>query len=524
MEADLPSAMSGGYDGIASTPRPTRPAESLAGLVRTAAAEPHRVAVRDSTGTYTYGDLWAVARRAADEVTDRVPAGARVGIGLEPGFLAMAAIVGVVAASCTYVPLDPRYPTARLQHIARDAELALTLAAPESLAAAVAAGAPVTSIPDGDREPGQAQLAVTGDVPAYVIYTSGTTGEPKGVEIPQAAVLYMLASCLPLLDLGPSEVWLLGHSLSFDFSVFEMWGCFATGGALVVPRAEERRDPEALIDLLAEARVTTLCAVPGVFSHLAFEMEEEARQPLALRRVIFGGERLDRDAIARWRASTPAEGVAWHNLYGITETTVHATHRRLSTPDLQARTSATPIGLPLATTQIVVLDPGGHEAPTAQVGEMYVGGPQLALGYVNDAEQTARAFVALPERPGRWYKTGDLAYRAHDGSLWAVGRADAQVKVRGFRLELEEVDAHLRACAGIAAAAAAAVDRGRGNVLVALVVADAGADLEPAILNDELRSRVPEHLLPSDYRVVSRLPLTPTGKVDRRAVAAAFVS
>ncbi|MCA1616785.1 MAG: amino acid adenylation domain-containing protein, partial [Acidobacteria bacterium] len=463
----------------------------------------------------------------------------------------VAALLGVLKAGGAYVPLDPAYPRERLSFMLEDsgAEVLLThgglgdewggaarvVDVSELWRGVEAAGEGVAEVEETEAED-FAGGARSGNV-AYVIYTSGSTGTPKGVMVTHANVSRLLAATRHWFGFGPADVWTLFHSYAFDFSVWEVWGALCYGGRLEVVPYWVSRSPEEFRGLLAERGVTVLNQTPSAFRQLA-AVEASRRAGvgggggggahdggggLSLRWVIFGGEALD----ARWargwlgRPSAPA----LVNMYGITETTVHVTYRRVEEADAEAGAGGV-IGRRIPDLQVYVLDARMEPSPLGVAGELYVGGAGLARGYLNRPGLTAERFVPHPfgaEAGARLYRTGDVGRYRADGELEYVGRADQQVKVRGFRIELGEVEATLGAHARVREAVVVAASGGGagGTRLVAYVVGEAGGEaLRAGELREHMLTRVPEYMVPSAFVVLDSLPLTPNGKVDRRALPA----
>jgi len=516
---------------------PLDAARSLAELLALrAAAHPERCAIdAGEAGGATYGELHARARAVAALLRARGAApGERVGMALPRGTDAVVAILGILLAGAAYVPLDATYPAAHLRFVTSDAGLRTILAAPGWAPDATPPGAaiidPRGAYPVvGSARPaaGEAEAEPRGSDPAYVIYTSGSTGRPKGVVVAHDNVLALMRATAGLFDFGPDDRWSLFHSHSFDFSVWEMWGALGHGGRMVVVPPEASMEPARTLRLLADRGVTVLNQVPSIFGHL---VAAYAAEPVALelRYVVFGGEGVRLASVGAfldaYRGGPPPQMV---NMYGITETTVHATFKRLDRAAL-ADPTRSPIGVALPHLDLRVVGPDGGPVADEEVGELHIAGSGVAVGY-QDREQLTRERFAVADLgggPRRYYRTGDLVRREPGGGLEYVGRADAQVKVRGFRIELGEVEAALRLHPSIADAAVIAVDSRLGEpMLAAFVVLTPG---EPAagpplqrVLRRHVGERLPAQYVPGRVTALASLPLTPSGKVDRAALRSA---
>ncbi|WP_299570056.1 non-ribosomal peptide synthetase [uncultured Williamsia sp.] len=480
-------------------------------------AVPDAVALTDGTQSLTYRDL---DRRSATFASALRSAGARPGgrvaVALPRGVDLVVAVLAVARSGATAVPLDIEAPADRLRYIVTDAApdvLVVTEATrsrvpvPGGVAVHVAGTGESSGTSDTDGLPEPVRPLPAS--PAYLIYTSGSTGRPKAVEMAHASVTAMFASAAEHVDLD-DQVWTLFHSIAFDFSVWEVWGALAHRGRLVVVDGDDRRDPERLAALIREQGVTLLSQTPSAFHALAGTVDVAT---LPVRTVVFGGEALD----ARRLPDLP--GVRLVNMYGITETCVHVTAHRIT--DDQTGPAATGgvgvIGRPLAGLGVALLDRFLRPVPAGVIGEMYVAGDQLAIGYSGRPDLTAMRFVAA-QSGERMYRSGDLAYR-DAGDLVYVGRSDQQVSVRGHRVELGEVDHAVCSVDGVVdAAAAVGPDTTGRDVLVAAVVTDG------AMTDDEIRDAagrlVPGYMVPARYARVESIPLTGNGKVDRAAVLA----
>ncbi|MFF0263794.1 amino acid adenylation domain-containing protein [Streptomyces microflavus] len=478
-------------------------------------------ALDGSTRSMTYGEV----RAAKDELASALRAagvrpGRRVAVAVPRSLEQVVALVAVVTAGGAYVPLDLAYPDERLEYILADAAPQVVLVDREQhdrfTRLLERAGVEARVLVQGDDLP-PADSAAPGprpQDPAYVIYTSGSTGRPKGVVVPHSAVVTLLANTRPDMDFGPDDVWVQFHSFSFDFAVWELWGALAHGGELLVPEYGLTRSPVDFHRLVQERGVSVLNQTPSAFYQF-IEADLHADRPAtALRRIIFGGEALDLGRLRGWveRHGTGAPELV--NMYGITETTVHVTHRVLTDEDFAGSTDVSPIGGPIPGLATYLLDDRLRPVPPGRVGAIYVAGDQVSLGYLGRPGLTASRFVANPFAGdgSRMYHTGDLARRTLDGELQFAGRADDQVQLKGFRVELGEVEGAIRELDGVVDVAVTVADS--GDHLVAHIV---GA--QPADLTARLSAKLPVHMVPGRVLPVDALPLTVNGKLDRKALA-----
>lgn len=493
----------------------TRPNDSLwAALEEVIARTGDSIALTDGSQSLTYAELadssGVVAARLARL---GIGPGKLVGLFADQSLNTAVAIVGVLRTGAAYVPLDRSYPLQRLAFIVRDAGLRVAVGtAPDGgLDWLVTVGM------TGDEDAQPPTVQITEDDPAYVIYTSGSTGNPKGCVITHGNVLALMRHTLPLFDVGPADRWSLFHSFSFDFSVWELWGALLTGATAVCVPRHTARIAEDFVDFLAVARITVLNQVPSAFRALSLTYAAHSVD-LSLRYVIFGGESIDLGAIREFMTVVSGCRPVAVNMYGITETTVHATIKMLTDADL-AGSVVSPIGSALPHLTIELRDEDGSLVPAGTAGEIWVSGAGVARCYLNRPELTSERFVV--EGSGRWYRSGDFARQDADGQLEYLGRGDRQVKLRGFRIELDEIESVLVKHESVAAVAVLAVDRpSAGQMLIAWVVPrhwPAPADVVSR-LRAHAATLLPRHMLPSRYEIVEALPLTLSGKLDRRSL------
>ncbi|MET0395681.1 MAG: amino acid adenylation domain-containing protein, partial [Longimicrobiaceae bacterium] len=494
------------------------------------ARTPLAPAVSFGDETLTYAELERAANRLAHHLRARgVGPESRVAVCAERSAELVVALLGVLKAGGAYVPIDPSYPAERIAYLVEDSGCAAVLVQDRLRPLLGETRMEVHVLEDALAETGGAEAAPRVEVDpqnaAYVIYTSGSTGRPKGVVVTHGNVSRLFAATQAWFDFDGSDVWTLFHSYAFDFSVWEMWGALLHGGRLVVVPWQTSRDPEAFYALLVRERVTVLNQTPSAFRQLAAEEARGASAELALRVVVFGGEALDPGSLRGWMERHGGEVPRLVNMYGITETTVHVTYRPLGRADVEAG-EGSPVGEAIPDLGVRVLDRWGSPVPVGVPGELYVGGAGVARGYLGRPELTAERFVpdAFGGEAGsgaRLYRSGDRARWLAAGELEYLGRADAQVKVRGFRIEPGEIEAALVALPQVREAVVTVREDAPGQKrLVAYVVGEAGAEVVAAELREELSSRLPEHMVPAAFVVLGSVPLTANGKVDRRALPA----
>ncbi|WP_122765922.1 amino acid adenylation domain-containing protein, partial [Burkholderia pseudomallei] len=498
----------------------------------------------------------------------------------ERGIEMVVGLLAILKAGGAYVPLDPAYASDRLRGIVEDSQPALVLADAVGRAALgeLDGALPVIDL-ETDALRWREMPATNPEVAsqhvhhlAYVIYTSGSTGRPKGVMVEHAQVVRLFGATQAWFGFDERDVWTLFHSYGFDFSVWELWGALLHGGRLVIVPTEVTRTPSAFFALLCAEGVTVLNQTPSAFQALmsAQEEREEAAGNIEranvvahrLRYVIFGGEALEPRTLASWYARH-GERTQLVNMYGITETTVHVTYCALRAEDAM-RLGASPIGVRIPDLQLYVLDARREPVPMGVTGELYVGGAGVARGYLNRPELTRERFIDDPfVAGGRLYRTGDLARWRTDGRLEYLGRNDFQVKIRGFRIELGEIEAQLAKVAGVrevvvlardsaaevrdsatehatpnalspspetstatatataaATAAATATATATATAPEKRLVAYYTGDADVTALRAQAAQNLPSYMVPSAYVRLDAWPLTPNGKLDRRALPA----
>jgi amino acid adenylation domain-containing protein len=498
---------------------------------------PDVVAVAAAGASVTYAELTARAAALADHLRALgVGPESRVGICMERSAEMVVALLATLRAGAAYVPLDPEYPAERVAYMLADsgAQVLLTqehlrptlpefggriviVETPEGQEALPQNWGRVASLsePGGGHPADVSGVTVDPESLAYVIYTSGSTGLPKGVAVPHGALANHTRWMQREFTLSPGDRVLQKTPFSFDASIWEFWSTLAAGATLVMAEPGAHREPARLARALADRGITVAQFVPSLLSAV---LEEDVSAWTAARRVFCGGEALPAELAARCRALLGAEVV---NLYGPTEACIDATFA-VAPGESDGSGRSVPIGRAVANARAYVLDPEGAPAPVGVPGELHLGGAGLARGYVGRPDATAERWVpdALSGEAGaRLYRTGDRVRRLASGALEWLGRTDEQVKVRGFRVEPGEVEAALLAHPAVREAVVAVCGEGGDARLVGWVV-PAGDSLSMDDVRRWLAARLPAHVVPSALMALDTLPLTPGGKLDRRALPA----
>ncbi|MFD7716824.1 non-ribosomal peptide synthetase [Streptomyces sp. NPDC059814] len=477
-------------------------------FIEQAVKNPAAPAVYSDAGVLAYGDLNARSRALAEQlVAEGAGPGVPVGICVERTPDLLVGILAILRTGSCYVPLDPNYPSERLDFMVRDSGTHLLMTTPASLANCPAGPTAVLLDETVTTRPGEKPVPVVPGDTAYIIYTSGSTGLPKGVAIHHSGCVAMLAELDRIFDGCDLSGVSAASSVCFDMSVMEIFGALCRGGAVVLVESAVHLPESPYAD-----RITHLNVVPSVMNGLL----DAACLPPNVRTVVFGGEPLRRKLVDRAYEETAAERV--FNAYGPTEGTVFCSFKLVP----RDGTGEPSIGTPSTGARAYVLDENLEKLPAGVPGELYIGGAGLAHGYVNRPRTTAERFVPDPFMDGeRMYRTGDIVTFTEDGELRFGGRSDHQVKLRGYRIELEEVEARLTGCPGVREAAAVV----RGNRLIGYVVPSDdprdGVWLDAALqasITDGLATGLPDYMVPRTLVFLTALPLAPGGKLDRAAL------
>ncbi len=466
---------------------------------------PHAVALVQDGETLTYAELDERAARLARHLRGRgVGPEARVAICVERSPEMVVALLAVLKAGGAFVPLDPAYPVERLRYMLRDSAPAALLVDRAGREAVGGSGVPMVEMDDQWPDaPERERVAVGPRSLAYIIYTSGSTGTPKGAMVEHGGVAALAAAQGRMLGVTPESRILQFASFSFDAAVYEVAMALCQGASLHLPPRRTVLAGDALAAMVAEHAITHATLPPAVLATLP---DDETLS--SVRVMVLAGDVLTGAVARRWSA-----GRRLLNAYGPTEATVWSTVQEVRADDA----GEPAIGRPIPNTRVYLLDARGEPVPVGVAGELYIGGAGVARGYLNRPELTAERFVADPFGGGRMYRTGDLGRWLPNGTIDFLGRADFQVKVRGFRIEPGEIEARLASHPGVRdAVVTVRADASGGRRLVAYFAGDASVEVMRAHLADHL----PEHMVPSAFVRLDALPITPNGKIDRRALPA----
>lgn len=486
--------------------------------------DPGDAVVVDPRRTVTRAEVDRVADALQHELRRR---GARpeslVAIVMEKGWEQLAAALGVLRAGAAYLPIDPRLPRERFRYLLERGEVRLALAQssiderlpwPDDVARVVVSERLIDE-PAGDGP--SAEAPVPADALAYVIFTSGSTGEPKGVMIEHRAASNTVADINRRFQVGSGDRVLGVSSLGFDLSVYDLFGMWAAGGALVLPRPDGEMDPAHWADLLRRERVTIWNSAPVLMTLLVEYLESRReRFPGALRLVLLSGDWIPVSLPDRIRALGPDIDVV--SLGGATEASIWSISYPIGPVD--PGWNSIPYGRPMANQRFYVLNDALEPCPTWVTGELYIGGAGLARGYWRDADRTAASFIHHPATGERLYRTGDLGRWLPDGVIEFLGREDNQVKVQGFRIELGEIETGMRRHPSVrdVAVGTRADDRGERRLVAGVVLAPDGERPSPSALRKFIGDRLPAYMVPADIVILDALPVTSNGKVDRQAL------
>ena len=505
------------------------PATTLSALVADQARKtPDAPALADARWQFSYREMRQQVVALAQLLRQRgVKPGDSVAVALPRSVFLTLALHGIVEAGAAWLPLDTGYPDDRLRMMLEDARPSLLIATEDQLAR-------FSDIPGLESLCYQQPLAAGDDAPlalskpdhtAYIIFTSGSTGRPKGVMVGQTAIVNRLLWMQDRYPLSADDVVAQKTPCSFDVSVWEFWWPFIAGARLVMAEPEAHRDPQAMQQFFARYGVTTTHFVPSMLAAFVASLDADSVAACrTLRRVFCSGEALPTELCREWERLT---GAPLHNLYGPTEAAVDVSWYPACGPELAAVTgSSVPIGWPVWNTGLRILDAAMRPVPPGVAGDLYLTGIQLAQGYLGRPDLTASRFIADPFAPGeRMYRTGDVARWLANGAVEYLGRSDDQLKIRGQRIELGEIDRVMSALPDVGQAVShacvfnqAAATGGDARQLVGYLVSDSGLPLDTAALKARLAEQLPPHMVPVVLMQLAELPLSANGKLDRKAL------
>lgn len=505
------------------------PATTLSALVADQARKtPDAPALADAHWQFSYREMRQQVVALAQLLRQRgVKPGDSVAVALPRSVFLTLALHGIVEAGAAWLPLDTGYPDDRLRMMLEDARPSLLITSADQLAR-------FSDIPGLESLCYQQPLAAGDDAPlalskpdhtAYIIFTSGSTGRPKGVMVGQTAIVNRLLWMQDRYPLSAQDVVAQKTPCSFDVSVWEFWWPFIAGAQLVMAEPEAHRDPQAMQQFFARYGVTTTHFVPSMLAAFVASLDADSVAACrTLRRVFCSGEALPTELCREWERLT---GAPLHNLYGPTEAAVDVSWYPACGPELAAVTgSSVPIGWPVWNTGLRILDAAMRPVPPGVAGDLYLTGIQLAQGYLGRPDLTASRFIADPFAPGeRMYRTGDVARWLTNGAVEYLGRSDDQLKIRGQRIELGEIDRVMSGLPDVAQAVShacvfnqAAATGGDARQLVGYLVSDSGLPLDTAALKARLAEQLPPHMVPVVLMQLAELPLSANGKLDRKAL------
>ncbi|EMQ3916752.1 enterobactin non-ribosomal peptide synthetase EntF [Klebsiella pneumoniae] len=505
------------------------PATTLSALVADQARKtPDAPALADARWQFSYREMRQQVVALAQLLRQRgVKPGDSVAVALPRSVFLTLALHGIVEAGAAWLPLDTGYPDDRLRMMLEDARPTLLIATEDQLAR-------FSDIPGLQSLCYQQPLAAGDEAPlalskpdhtAYIIFTSGSTGRPKGVMVGQTAIVNRLLWMQDRYPLSADDVVAQKTPCSFDVSVWEFWWPFIAGAQLVMAEPEAHRDPQAMQQFFARYGVTTTHFVPSMLAAFVASLDADSVAACrTLRRVFCSGEALPTELCREWERLT---GAPLHNLYGPTEAAVDVSWYPACGPELAAVTgSSVPIGWPVWNTGLRILDAAMRPVPPGVAGDLYLTGIQLAQGYLGRPDLTASRFIADPFAPGeRMYRTGDVARWLANGAVEYLGRSDDQLKIRGQRIELGEIDRVMSALPDVGQAVShacvfnqAAATGGDARQLVGYLVSDSGLPLDTAALKARLAEQLPPHMVPVVLMQLAELPLSANGKLDRKAL------
>lgn len=514
--------------------------QNLSELFETQAEKyPNKTACAYQQQQLTYRELNLLSNQLAHQIRSSykkkhkqsMPTETHIGLYIKRGLDQIVAILAILKAGGAYVPIDPEYPQERIEYIIRDAQLPIIIQSQHLTLTGVEIEPIVlyTKLTfDTEKPCHNLDIKYSPSSAAYIIYTSGTTGQPKGVLQTHHNVIRLLHATQLQFDFNKDDIWTLFHSYVFDFSVWEIWGAFTYGGKLLIPTYMQTRDPAKFVDFCIDEKVTVLNQTPSAFYQFLNQLIQKNRTSSSLRFIIFGGDKLQTKRLAPWWTYAQQHHLSTQliNMYGITETTVHVTHKLLS-PQMQ---SSSNIGKPISDLSTYILDENLQLVPPGVPGELFVGGEGLSPGYLNRQELTESRFIYAhlaintdKTNLTRLYKTGDTAKWLANGELEYIGRNDFQVQVHGFRIELGEIETILNDLDMIHSSCVTIEKRNldsgiEDTYLIAYYILEDELTASTEDIQSALKTKLPGYMMPQYFIALDEFPLTTNGKIDLKAL------
>ncbi|KZN34199.1 hypothetical protein N480_21585 [Pseudoalteromonas luteoviolacea S2607] len=493
---------------------------------RTVEQSPEAIALKLNGQVLTYGQLNDRANRLAHYLTDHhgVSSEQVVAICLDRSFEMYVAILAILKAGGAYLAIDPEIPQQRMQFILDEAQVSVILTRSED-AAAIKLESVATLCIDNDAlfescSNNNPEITVSPEQLSNIIYTSGSTGTPKGIMIEHRNMTRLFEQCPEAMKRTAQDIGCAFHAYVFDVSGWEMWGSLLHGGQLVIIPKAFIQDMHSLYNLLVEEKVTHLSMTPSAFYTLQslFELKDHK---LSLTNVNLAGEALQFKMLSDWYADDIENRPKFFNVWAPAEVTVYATAREISKQDIEVGISN--IGVPFNDIALSILNEKHEPQPIGVPGELYVGGEGVARGYLNNPELTAKSFIPNPivkSEDDIWYQTGDICRWLPDGSLEFLERKDNQVKLRGLRIELSEIEVCLNSHSGIKNAVVLVENSGASQYLVAYLVINDDVNRESLLIDIKqiLTNQLPAYMIPQSYAVIDEIPVNTSGKIDRKAL------
>ena len=458
----------------------------------------------------TYGQLNAKANQLANKIMEiGTPIGSNIAILMDRSLEMVISILAILKSGCAYVPIDSEYPKAIINYIINDSCSYLVLTDAYSDLENINYYN-VKNIEEHDINTNNPQLYIPDDALAYVIYTSGSTGSPKGVMIEHRNIINLFSSIN--INFNSSDVWTLFHAISFDFSVWELFGALLTGGKLIIVPQNIRKNFREYRKLLIENNVTILNQTPSAFYSLQAEELKYKNKCLMLKHIVLGGEKLNPIYLKEWKEKYNETRII--NMYGVTETTIHATYKEINENDINLNISN--IGNALPHLKIHLLNNNLNHVVAGEIGEIFIEGSALARGYINNQTLTSNNFIDCCEiSTCKLYRSGDLGRYLPNGNIEYIGRVDNQVKIRGHRIELEGIETHINKLEEIKQSIVIVREVNETDKTLALLYISEKEINKTTILN-YLSEKIPLYMMPSLFVRVESFHLTLNGKIDRK--------